>query len=140
METMLLRDPEQIPTDKVIQEALGDSYPAFAELVQKAVSAPCGLNADWNYYKDGKAWLCKVSYRKKTVFWLSVWANFFKVAFYFTEKNSTGIENLDISHSLKEQFGKAKLIGRLIPLVIDLTREEQIQDVLTLIEYKKKLK
>ena len=140
METMLLRDPEQIPTDKVIQEALGDSYPAFAELVQKAVSAPCGLNADWNYYKDGKAWLCKVSYRKKTVFWLSVWANFFKVAFYFTAKNSTGIENLDISHSLKEHFGKAKPIGRLIPLVIDLTREEQIQDVLTLIEYKKKLK
>ncbi|PKP08994.1 MAG: hypothetical protein CVU09_13085 [Bacteroidetes bacterium HGW-Bacteroidetes-4] len=36
----------------------------------------------WRYYNDGKAWLCKVSYKKKTVFWLSVWEAYFKVAFY----------------------------------------------------------
>jgi hypothetical protein len=92
---------------------------------------------EWNYYKDGKAWLCKVLYKKKTVFWLSIWEKYFKLAFYFTEKTGKEINELDIDVSIKEDFKQAKPIGRLLPLVIEMRKKEQLKDVLKIIEYKK---
>lgn len=94
----------------------------------------------WRYYNDGKAWLCKVSYKKKTVFWLSVWEACFKVAFYFTEKNSQGLMNLPLDASVKEAFLASKPIGKLLPMVFSITRVEQISEVMQVANYKKDLK
>ena len=72
--------------------------------------------------------------------WISVWNKFFKVGFYFTEKTRLGINELNIENKIKEDFSQSKNIGKLIPLVINVFRKEQIDDVLKIIEYKKKLK
>ena len=140
METIQLKDPNTPPSDEVLANVLGDSFTAFDELMKTVAKPPYDLVAEWNYYKDGKAWLCKVQYKKKTVFWLSVWDKYFKTAFYFTEKTKSGVMELDINESIKTDFNQKELTGKLIPLVIDLTGKEQINDVLTLVEYKKKLK
>jgi hypothetical protein len=58
------------------------SYPAYQALMQEVNLPETPWQVQWRYYNDGKAWLCKVSYKKKTVFWLSVWEACFKVAFY----------------------------------------------------------
>lgn len=49
---------------------------------------------------DGKAWLCKVVFKKKTGFWLSVWDGFFKAGFYFVERHCPGIHELEIDDSI----------------------------------------
>jgi hypothetical protein len=85
METMVLKQPSISPTKKVLENALGKSYAAYEELVNTITGD--GLTSQWKYYNDGKAWLCKVQYKNKTVFWLSVWDRYFKMGFYFTEKN-----------------------------------------------------
>jgi hypothetical protein len=30
------------------------------------------LIIEWDYYKDGKSWLCKIINKKKTICWLSI--------------------------------------------------------------------
>ena len=140
METQLLREQQILPNDEVLGNAMGESYTIFSELIKIVTNTDYNLEPTWNYYKDGNAWLCKVCYRKKTVFWLSVWDRFFKVAFYFTEKNCTGIAALDIAEEIKEDFKSRKPIGKLKPLLIDVMRKEQIQDVIRIVEYKKSLK
>jgi hypothetical protein len=140
METLLLRDQNLPPTKEVLKNALGENYDVFKELLGAITDSKYALNSQWNYYKDGKAWLCKVCYKKKTIFWLSVWENFFKTAFYFTGKNSSGIMELDIDENIKNNFAHHKPVGKLIPLVINMERKEQIQDLLKIIEYKKNLK
>lgn len=140
METLLLREQHVSPTKEVIKNALGDSYLVYEKLIEIITDTNYGLVTIWNYYKDGKAWLCKVCYKKKTIFWLSVWDKFFKTAFYFTEKHRLGIAELDIEEKIKEDFSRKKTIGKLIPLVINMEREEQIKDVIKVIEYKMKLK
>jgi hypothetical protein len=139
-EGQLLREKEIFPTDEVLEDALGGSYSTFNELVGIITKPDFGLALQWNYYNDGKAWLCKVSYKKKTVFWLSVWDGFFKTGFYFTQKNSSGVLNLDIEEKIKEEFIQRKSIGKLMPLAINMKKKEQIADVIKIIVYKKSLK
>lgn len=140
MDTQLLREQNIFPTKEVLETALKGSFSAFEELIEIITDTKYGLIAEWNYYKDGKAWLCKVCYKKKTIFWLSVWDKFFKTGFYFTDKNRMGITDLDIEKDLKENFNRSKPIGKLIPLVININRKEQIKDVIKIIDYKKSLK
>ncbi len=137
-ETMLLREPDIQPTREVLKNALGGSYLLFDELM--GILPALEVVPEWNYYRDGKAWLCKAIHRKKTVFWLSVWNEYFKVAFYFTVKNCTGISDLDIDEGLKEEFKEHQSIGKFIPLIINVTEREQIEDVVKIIDYKKSLK
>lgn len=140
METRLLGEKEVYPNKEVLENALGESYLAFNELIETISNEKYALVPDWRFYKDGQSWLCKVSNKKKTVCWISVWNKFFKVGFYFTEKTRLGINELDIENRIKEDFSQSKNIGKLIPLIIDVSRIEQIDDVLKIVEYKKKLK
>jgi len=140
MNTQLLRNKETFPSLEVLKDALKDSYLTYEKMKSILADPEYGLTEEWNYYNDGKAWLCKICLKKKTLFWLSVWDGFFKTSFYFTEKNSSGLADLDINKSLKENFFKNKTKSRLIPLTIDIYNIEQLKDLLTLISYKKNLK
>lgn len=124
----------------MLEKVLGDSYVAFDELTSSITDSEPGLKMEWRYYKDGKAWLCKTTYNKKTIFWLSVWDKYFKITFYFTEKTRPGIIALDIDEKIKANFRKSKFIGRLIPLTIHVERKIKINDVLKIAAYKRSLK
>ena len=140
METQLLREEEIYPNKEVLENALGESYLAFNELIETISNENFNLVSEWKYYKDGQSWLCKVSNKKKTVFWISVWNEFFKVGFYFSEKTRLGIKELNIENNIKVEFSQSKNIGKLFPLVVNVLRKEQINDLSKIIEYKKKLK
>jgi hypothetical protein len=86
METPALKDPAISPAKKILENALGKSYAAYEELMNITEGSAFELTPKWNYYNDGKAWFCKVQYKNKTVYWVSVWDRYFKIAFYFTEK------------------------------------------------------
>jgi hypothetical protein len=140
MEAPLLKDPAVSPTKKVLESVLGKSYSAFEELMDTIKSDNYALTPQWNYYNDGKAWLCKVQFKKKTVFWLSAWDKYFKMGFYFTEKNCKGIFEMDIDDSIKKEFKEHKPIGKLLPLGLRINKKTQLKDALKVVEYKKSLK
>jgi hypothetical protein len=140
MEVQALKDENIFPGEKVLKATLGNSYPAFSAL-QAAINEPVnGLSLEWRYYNEGKAWLGKVTAKKKTVLWLSAWNGFFKTTFYFTEKTGMGVIDLDIDPSLKNDFNAAKPIGKLIPLTLNIRGSEQINDLHKIIQYKQELK
>ncbi|MBE0666278.1 MAG: DUF3788 family protein [Bacteroidales bacterium] len=140
METLLLKDRLVFPDDKILRDTLGESFPAYEEMMKTITGPEYGLTPQWNYYNDGKAWLCKAVFKKKTVLWLSVWDRYFKTAFYFTERNSGGIEELEIDPDIKQTFKSAKPTGKLIPLVLNISSIKQLSDLIKIIEYKKSLK
>lgn len=136
---LMLKDKEVYPHEEVLATVLKDHFTLYKQLV-KTISGPdWGLSAAWKYYHDGKSWLCKVSYKKKTVCWLSVWDGFFKISFYFTEKNAGGIAALELSEKIRKRWAQSKRTGRLIPLLIEVD-PTNLKDVLTLAAYKKSLK
>jgi hypothetical protein len=83
---------------------------------------------------------CKVVFKKKTILWLSIWEDYIKTGFYFTDKTGIGILELDIDNKIKVEFEVAKPIGKLIPLIIDINKQEHIKDLKEVVRYKKGLK
>ncbi len=140
MDKPLLNNPDIFPDEHVLSGILGDSYSAFEKLMNKVSEPELALTPEWRYYKDGKAWLCKVTYKKKTIFWLSVWDEVFKIGFYFTERFIPGIMELDIDKRIKDSIDPEKCFGKLIPVTIEIKTDEQVEDVLTIASYKKGLK
>lgn len=139
MDRPLLNDKDIPVSDEVLQQNLGESYHAYRKMLEIITGEEYGLIPEWRYYNDGKAWLCKMVYKKKTIFWLSVWHGFFKAGFYFVERHCQGIHDLEIDDSIKQELKTAKPFGTLYPVALSISRSEEIQDLLTLIRYKKSL-
>ena len=109
MDEQILTDPMVEPKDNVLENVLGKKYKLFIEFSEGIKEKD--FIVQWNYYKDGKSWLCKVLNKKKNLCWLSVWNTGFKLTFYFMEKNIEGIYNLDINDEIKKNAKEAKPVG-----------------------------
>ena len=136
MDNQVLNDPEVFPSAEVLEQVLGSNYPVLNEFLTTVESDALKCTPEWRYYKDGHAWLCKITFKKKTVVWLSVWPDCFKVALYFTEKSGAGIPDLKIHDSIKENYKSHKPVGKLKPVVIETKNSSQLQDIYTLMKYK----
>lgn len=140
MDTQILKDPDIEPSEANLQQAFGAIYPVFSEFIETIESPEYGLASEWRFYKDGKAWLCKITRGKKTVVWLSAWSGFFRLGFYFTEKTGAGISALEISDDLKSNYETNDPVGRLKPLIVDVRDRAGLDDALCLVNYKSKIK
>ncbi|MDC7125209.1 MAG: DUF3788 family protein [Spirochaetales bacterium] len=138
MDFPILKDKDLFPDNDVLKYALKDDFKIFQEFETTITNEVHKLVGEWRYYNDGKAWNYKALYKKKTVFWLSVISTGFTVTFYFNEKNYKGIFDLSIEDSIKDDFKKMELVGKLHPLQISVKNKNQISDIQEIIEYKKK--
>lgn len=140
----LLRDPSVEPTDEVLAETLGGSYPVWQLLAEKLGALKIAV--EWRFYNDGKAWLGKCVSGKKTVLWISIWddpslaGSYIQTSLFFTEKTRAGIQDLSIDENIKEKIAAEPAVGKLIPLIIRVDDEMALPDVFALIQYKQKLK
>jgi hypothetical protein len=140
MERPLLNDRDQYPDDDVLAAHLGKAKPAW-DAFAASIASTLGPGAlEWRYYNDGKAWLCKVVHRKKTVCWVSVWDKFFKTAFYFTARSDRDIEALPIPLELKDRYRAHAAIGKLKPVVVEVKTKKALEPVSVLVKYKSGLK
>lgn len=140
MDRPVLNDKNQFPDDEVLARHLGKAKPAW-DTFAAHVADSFGQGAlEWRYYNDGKAWLCKVVHKKKTVCWVSVWDKFFKTSFYFTAKSDKDIEALPITPELKASYLAHDPIGKLKPLAIEVKTKKALEDVFPVVRYKISLK
>lgn len=122
-------------TSDNLKNGLGRWFSIYDTLTETLSKPPYDISPEWRFYKDGGAWLCKMTRKKKTVFWISAWKQFLKCGFYFTGKSGDGISDLPIDQSLKSSFDKTDPIGKLRPLIIDLTAKKQLDDLYTVASY-----
>jgi hypothetical protein len=136
MDRPLLNDKNEYPDDDVLTKYLGKTKAAWDLFVTKISSDYGTMSLEWRYYNDGEAWLCKLVHKKKTVCWISIWQNYFKIAFYFTDKHNKDINNLKIDQGLKNNYMSNKSIGKLKPLAIEVKTKKVLSNVFELIKYK----
>ena len=134
METQLFRDPLIKPADKVLETELGKNYALYLEYAKK--TKELNLVLEWNYYNDGKQWLCKTLHKKKNLCWLSVWNTGFKLTFYFPERAIDGVYQLDISEEIKKIAEEMKPVGKSHPILIPMKNKKWIGEALKLLKYK----
>jgi len=134
-EKPLLNEESIFPSEDILKNILAESYAVFKELSATLIGD--GVVLVWKYYKDSKAWLCNVSYKKRTVFWLSAWRGYFRTSFFFLERHLEGIAALEIDEN---SFTLEKEWGKMIPLIFNISKSAQLPDLLKMVEFKKKAK
>ena len=123
----ILNDPDQYPTEEVIYSCIGRRKTLWISFFDMLGEQHPDFSQEWRYYKDGKNWLMKVTRKSKTIFWLSVRKNDFKIGFYFSDKAEELIDQSDISDDLKQQFKTGKRYGKIRGLTIVFRKKKDIE-------------
>lgn len=140
MEKLVLIDKNQFPDEKIIFSFITPVKKYWQNLFKEIHTKHPEFDEQWRYYNDGKSWLLKITKKKKTILWVSVFQDYFKTVFYFGDKAEAVILDSDISNILKEQFKNGKRYGKIRAIVISPASDNDIKDVMKIINIKLKIK
>ncbi len=136
----VLTNKDKFPAEEIIFSHIGKSKLIWESLFLHIHEKHPDLKAEWRYYNDGKSWLMKVNRKSKTIFWLSVIENAFRITFYFGGKAESAVLESSISEELKKQFKEGKSHGKIKGLTLLMNEKKYLKDVKELIALKLTLK
>lgn len=140
MDTPILYDKNQFPTEEIIFSHIGKSKSLWKLFFASIEQNHPNYRKEWRYYNDGKSWLMKITYKKKTICWLSILKNTFRTTFYFMDKAKSKISKSELSKEYKEQFINGKKFGKIRGITILFKRRKDIQDAKVLMTIKESIK
>ena len=114
----VLTDKNKFPTDEIVFSFIGKNKASWISLFDYIHNNHPEFTPEWRYYNDGKSWLLKVSQKAKTIFWLSVIDETFRITFYFNDKAQQAIESSHLPKELKEQYRNGKRYNKIRGLTI----------------------
>jgi hypothetical protein len=139
-EKTVLSDKSIVPTDDYVFSIIGERKVHWKKIMDYLSENYPDASGTWNYYNDGKQWLFKYVWKKKTIFWASLLKDTFRITFYLGNKAEQVIENSELPQIIKEEFITAKRYGLIRPVTFAIRNEGDVDNVLKMIEIKVKLK
>ncbi len=133
-----LSDETVYPDERVLRNVLGESYDAYRRLLD--LFQEDGMLSEWRYYRDGKAWLCKVQKKKKTIVWMSAWKGYLQATVYFPERFIEEVCSLDLREETKERIRTTERVGKSAPCIFAITGEDVLDDFAKVMRFKVLLK
>lgn len=133
-----LADESVYPDENMLKAVLGRSYQAYCSLLE--LFDAHGLTHEWRYYKDGKAWLCKVEGKKKTVVWMSAWKGYAQATIYVPERHMAALDALEISEETKKRIHEAPNVGKSKPCTFEIRNTTVLKDFTAVMQFKMELK
>lgn len=129
-----LTDGGIYPDNSILEKVLGEAYPAYVALIE--LFDENEMEHEWRYYKDGKAWLCKVQKKKRTIVWMSAWKGYMKATIYFPEKYVAALEGLELAAETRQGILAAKNVGTSKPCMFEIRNKGILKDMKAVMAYK----
>jgi hypothetical protein len=140
METMVLNDKSVTPNDEIVFSIIGDKRLLWQKIMNYLHDNHTDVTEVWKYYNDGKSWLFRTLKKGKTIFWIRVLEDTFRVAFYFGDKAEPMIEQSSLPESIKNDFRNAKRFNTTRGIAIGMADDADASNAIKLIELRLKLK
>lgn len=140
MEDLVLADKNIYPTEEVIFSHIKKSKANWNSVFGYIHTNHTDLNEEWRYYNDGKRWLLKVTNKTKTIFWLAVVENAFRITFYLSEKTVLSLKKDAVSDLLGKKLKESKKVGKSTALTFLMNDKTNLELVKEAIELKIKTK
>ena len=140
MEKPCLNDKDEYPDDEVLSRYLGEvksTWDSFHDFLKQSYPL---FSGEWRYYNDGKSWLYKLTKKKKTICWISVYQHKFKTTFYFPDKAEELITKSKLKKEYIDRFINGKKYGKIRGITVDIKNPTDLDTTKTLIEIKEQLK
>lgn len=140
MEPIVLTDPNVQPTDELVFSIIGENSVYWENLIEHLYEKHLNITEEWRFYNDGKSWLYRALQKKKTLYWIGVIKDTFRISFWFGDKAEPIIEASSLPEKIKEEFRNAKRYGKIRAVSIEMHSNEDLQNVILLLELKVKMK
>ena len=140
MEKTCLNEKDEYPDDEVLIRYLGkvkDTWDSFINFLNESYPS---FSREWRYYRDGKSWLYKITKKKKTICWVSVYHNKFKTTFYFPDRAEDLITASKLKKEYIDQFVHGKRYGKTRGLTVDIKKSTDLNATKALIKIKEQIK
>jgi len=140
MEPIVLTDPNVQPTDELIFSIIGENSLYWQQLIDYLYDHHSDISEQWRFYNDGKSWLYRTLRKKKTIFWVGIQSDTFRVSFFIPDKAEQLVEESELSENVKEEYRNAKrsTFGRSVTIV--MRSQEDFEQVVKLAELRMKIK
>lgn len=132
--TIELADENRYPDEPVLKAILGSTYSCYRKVLE--FYAEAGLSYEWRYYRDGKAWLCKVQFKKRTIVWMSAWKGYMQATVYVPQKYAAHLQRLDLADTTREKIRNTKQVGKSLPCIFELRDESILADFRKIADFK----
>lgn len=139
-ETLVLSDPAVFPTDDVVFSQLRGEKNKWSAINDYMAEKYTGSAGEWRYYNDGKQWLYKMQYKKKTVFWIGIVEGAFRITFYFGGKAEQAIVKSNLPDDAKDQYLNGERYGNIRAITFRSTDIKDISVIHNAIDLKISLK
>ena len=139
MEVPVLNDKNQYPTEEILFSHLEKSKSLWIDLFKHIHQTYPDFVEEWRYYLDGKSWLLKVTRKKKTICWISVLNNAFRMTCYFSDKAEKILLESELSEKYKKQFAEGKKYGKIRGITIIFSKEADLEAAKILLSLKEKI-
>jgi len=139
-EKFILTDRLIKPDDETLFSIIGDKSRLWQRIMNYVKENYTGISEVWNYYNDGKQWLFRLNQKKKTIFWMGVLKDTFRITFWFGDKAESLIKSSDIPDRIKSDFKTAKRYNKIRGISIKMADETDVDTVLKLVAIKLKIK
>jgi len=140
MEPIVLNDKSVTPTNDLVFSIIGDKHILWQQIMNYLYHNYNDVTEVWRFYNDGKSWLFRTLKKGKTIFWIQVLEDTFRIAFYFGDKAEPIIEQSYLPESIKIDFRNAKRFNTTRGISIEMTDENDVVTAIKLIELKLKIK
>ncbi len=135
-----LNDQAVYPTEEVLSQALGRVKKAWDSFMIYIHESYPSFTGQWRYYRDGKSWLYKLTQKKKTICWVSVYQRAFKTTFYFSDKAKELLTASELKQDYLDQFVQGKRYGKIRGVTVVIRKKADLQATKILIGIKEQMK
>jgi len=140
MEPIVLTDPNVLPTEELIFSIIGENSVYWEQLIEYLYENHFDITEEWRFYNDGKSWLYRALRKKKTLYWVGIIKDTFRISFWFGDKAEPVIEASMLPENIKDAFRNAKRFAHSRAVSIEVRSPEDLENIYKLIELKAKLK
>ncbi len=124
------------PDNKIVADTLGSSYKLWEKIKISLTTNYGNLNEDWKFYGQKIGWTLKLLYKKRNLFFLTPYENYFQIAFVFGDKAVAVIEKSDLPENIIDEIINARKYAEGRGLRIPVKKQNDVKIVLKLAEIK----
>lgn len=140
MDKLCLNDKDEYPDDDVLSRHLGKAKAMWDSFMDSIKESYPSFAGEWRYYNDGKSWLHKITRKKTTICWVSVFPGTFKTTFYFPDRAEELITASKLKKDYVDQFVHGKKYGKIRGVTVEIKKPADLKAVKMLIEVKEQMK
>jgi len=138
MKQGVLYDKSVKPNDEIVFSIIGDKELLWKQTMSYLYDNSKDISEEWKYYNDGKSWLFRTLKKKKTLFWIRILEDTFRIAFWFAEKLEPIIMASELPDKIKTEYKNAKPFNKSRCIYIDMEDSKDFEIAKMMIDLKLK--